>query len=166
MSLWLYLLYFPFALISKAQAFDWYTIPYVCLLRRPLLSLTPSSAVAFTSFLFLGFLEIGQEIEDPFGYDENDLDLDGFCMNIQRELAEITAHTAPAPDQYIFTAWNQPFAPADRRNAEEIVRDAEHDYHDRAAGLAHMRRTLLKSWRLVDNQTRLHYEVDAPITPA
>jgi putative membrane protein len=27
MSLWLYLLYFPFALISKAQAFGWYTIP-------------------------------------------------------------------------------------------------------------------------------------------
>jgi hypothetical protein len=123
-------------------------------------------ATAFTAFLFLGFLEIGQEIENPFEYAENDLDLDGICMGIQRELAEVTAHTCPEPDAYVFTAWNQPFAPADRRTAQEIVEDAAHDYHDRTAGLAHMRRTLLKSWRQVDNQTRLHYEVDAPITPA
>jgi hypothetical protein len=127
---------------------------------------TARRAVAFTSFLFLGFLEIGQEIENPFEYAENDLDLDGICMGIQRELAEVTAHTCPEPDAYVFTAWNQPFAPADRRTAQEIVEDASHDYHHRAAGLAHMRRTLLKSWRHVDNQTRLHYEVDAPITPA
>ena len=29
--------------------------------------------------------------ENPFNYDENDLDLDQFCRMIQRELHEITA---------------------------------------------------------------------------
>lgn len=29
--------------------------------------------------------------ENPFNYDLNDLDLDGFCLQTQRELAEITA---------------------------------------------------------------------------
>ncbi|KAG8838107.1 hypothetical protein FRC20_006496 [Serendipita sp. 405] len=36
-------------------------------------------------------LHSGQEIENPFGYEENDLDLDGFCLGIQRSLHEITA---------------------------------------------------------------------------
>ncbi|KAJ3519224.1 hypothetical protein NM688_g9332 [Phlebia brevispora] len=53
-SLWLYLFFLPFQIYS---AFKWLTIP----------------ATAFASFLLLGFLEIGQEIENPFNYDLNDL---------------------------------------------------------------------------------------------
>jgi len=34
------------------------------------------------SFIYLGFLAAGEEIEQPFGYDENDLDLDLFCRAI------------------------------------------------------------------------------------
>ncbi|KAK0446441.1 uncharacterized protein EV420DRAFT_1715944 [Desarmillaria tabescens] len=41
---------------------------------------------AFLSFLLLSFLEIGQEIENPFNYDLNDLVLDVFCLSIQRKL--------------------------------------------------------------------------------
>lgn len=76
---------------------------------------------AFASFLLLGFLEIGQEIENPFNYDLNDLgtcsfrlgvahvsdrrllDLDYFCLDIQRQLHEITAHTNPDPSEFIFS---------------------------------------------------------------
>ena len=29
--------------------------------------------------------------ENPFNYDLNDLDLDGFCLGLQRDLHEITA---------------------------------------------------------------------------
>jgi putative membrane protein len=138
MSLYLYLLYFPFAIYAT---FGWWTI----------------AAVAFTSFLFLGFLEIGAEIENPFEYDENDLDLDGFCLSIQRELNEVTAHHTPQPSEYLFTAWNQPFAPADRRNAEEILRDVNHDYHIKADGTRAMQRTLLRSWREVNKATDEHW---------
>jgi predicted membrane chloride channel (bestrophin family) len=141
-SLWLYLFLLPFQIYS---AFKYLTIP----------------ATAFSSFLLLGFLEIGAEIENPFNYDENDLDLDHFCLGIQRELQEITAHISPDPDTYLFSAWNQPFAPADRRTAEAMTAGGSMHYvpvgqdaSDRELGLQSVRRTLLQSWREVDAATR------------
>ncbi|KAI0764012.1 UPF0187-domain-containing protein [Trametes elegans] len=135
-SLWLYLFFLPFQVWSS---FHYLTIP----------------ATAFAAFLLLGFLEIGQEIENPFNYDMNDLDLDSFCLSIQRELHEITAHTCPDPEDYVFTAWNQPFAPGDRRTAEEMMSDVSHAYHGPETGMHSIRRTLLKSWWDVDQTTRL-----------
>ncbi|KAI0795469.1 Bestrophin, RFP-TM, chloride channel-domain-containing protein [Abortiporus biennis] len=134
-SLWLYLFFLPFQVFA---AFGYLTIP----------------ATAFASFLLIGFLEIGQEIENPFNYDLNDLDLDHFCLSIQRELHEVTAHTVPEPDSFMFTEWNQPFAPADRRSAKAMMFDTDHDYHGPETGMASIRRTLLKSWREVDQATR------------
>ncbi|KAG5717586.1 UPF0187 protein [Termitomyces sp. T112] len=139
MSLWLYLLFLPFQIYNP---FGWWTIP----------------GTTFASFLLLGFLEIGQEIENPFNYDLNDLDLDHFCLALQRELHEITAYTNPDVFSFVFSAWNHPFAPADRRNAAEII--SHEDYtvpHDKTApnpGMESVRRTLVKSWREVDSTTR------------
>ncbi|KAJ6565356.1 Bestrophin, RFP-TM, chloride channel-domain-containing protein [Mycena sp. CBHHK59/15] len=133
MSLWLYLFLLPFQVVSS--------FGYLCI-----------PGTAFASFLLLGFLEIGQEIENPFNYDLNDLDLDAFCLGIQRELHEITA--------YVFTAWNQPLAPADRRSAEELTQDAAAAYHhaehagDSEPGMMSIRRVLLKNWRDVERITR------------
>ncbi|KAJ7509543.1 Bestrophin, RFP-TM, chloride channel-domain-containing protein [Mycena galericulata] len=140
MSLWLYLFFLPFQVV---ESFGYLTIP----------------GTAFAAFLLLGFLEIGQEIENPFNYDLNDLDLDAFCLGIQRELHEITAHTTPDPSQFVFTAWNQPFAPADRRSAEELTASAEANYRhadhgDSEPGMMSIRRVLLKNWRDVDRITR------------
>jgi ion channel-forming bestrophin family protein len=137
MSLWLYLFLLPFQIQS---AFKYLTIP----------------ATAFASFLLLGFLEIGQEIENPFNYDLNDLDLDHFCHAIQRELHEITAHPSPDPETYLFSSWNQPFAPADRRTAEELTLNSEEYQHQDVdgEGMVSIRRTLLKNWRDVDMMTR------------
>ncbi|KAH8083315.1 Bestrophin, RFP-TM, chloride channel-domain-containing protein [Cristinia sonorae] len=134
MSLWLYLFFLPFQIYT---AFKFMTIP----------------ATAFASFLLLGFLEIGQEIENPFNYDLNDLDLDHFCLVIQRELHEVTAHTTPDLDEFVFSQWNQPFAPADRRTAKEMMEDLDHEYHA-PEGKHNIRRTLLKSWHEVDKITR------------
>lgn len=140
MSLWIYLFLLPFQIWS---AFHYLTIP----------------GTAFASFLLLGFLEIGQEIENPFNYDLNDLDLDHFCLSIQRELHEITAHTSPDPDEFVFSGWNQPFAPADRRTAEELIQsdDYKHADHADSPGMLNIRTVLLKSWRDVDQMTRHHH---------
>ncbi|KAJ7143320.1 UPF0187-domain-containing protein [Mycena crocata] len=140
MSLWLYLLLLPFQVVSVMH---YLVIP----------------GTAFASFLLLGFLEIGQEIENPFNYDLNDLDLDDFCLAIQRELHEVTAHTMPDPSAFVFSPWNQPFAPADRRNAEELTANTDqeyrhHEHGDTEPGMATIRRTLLKSWRDVERITR------------
>jgi len=137
MSLWLYLFFLPFQIWSS---FHYMTIP----------------GTAFASFLFLGFLEIGQEIENPFNYDLNDLDLDNFCLTIQRELHEITAHTVPNPSEYVFTGWNQPFAPTDRRTAQELLQDPEYKHQDTEAGIASIRKMLVKNWKDVSESTKGH----------
>ncbi|KAL0578360.1 hypothetical protein V5O48_003638 [Marasmius crinis-equi] len=142
MTLWLYLFFLPFQIW---KALGWLTIP----------------ATTFASFMFLGFLEIGQEIENPFNYDLNDLDLDNFCLSIQRELHEITAHCSPEPEEFIYNEWNQPFAPADRRTAEVILKNGTEteSYHnvrsgDVEPGVMSLRRTLLQAWKDVDVHTR------------
>lgn len=38
------------------------------------------------AFILLGIEEIGVEIEDPFGFDDNDLPLEQFCTTIERDL--------------------------------------------------------------------------------
>ena len=50
-TIWIYLFSLPFQLIDQ---FGWCTIPGVCI----------------ASFIFLGFIAAGEEIEQPFGYDE------------------------------------------------------------------------------------------------
>jgi putative membrane protein len=138
MSLWLYLFFLPFQIW---KAFGYITIP----------------GTAFAAFLLLGFLEIGQEIENPFNYDLNDLDLDYFCFAIQRELHLITAHTNPNPSDFLFTSLNQPFAPADRRSALELTQ-GDTAYHvpneGVEPGLASIRRTLVRGWKDVNKFTR------------
>jgi hypothetical protein len=57
---------------------------------------------------------------------------------------------------------NQPFAPADRRNALELTQsEAAYQLHDGAEpGMPSIRRTLLKGWRDVDTFTRVVKEDD------
>jgi hypothetical protein len=48
--------------------------------------------VAFAAFLLLGFLEIGQEIENPFNYDANDL---GQRLSVSTYLPSLTSPSRP-----------------------------------------------------------------------
>ncbi|KAG5637003.1 hypothetical protein H0H81_006147 [Sphagnurus paluster] len=137
-TLWLYLTFLPIY-----SSFGYYTIP----------------GTALTSFFLLGILQIGQEIENPFDYDLNDLDLDHFCLYIQRELHEITAYTQPDPSKFIFTKCNIPFAPADRRSAAELKKELIYqatavDGENPPPGIPSIRYTLVNSWKQIDRGTR------------
>lgn len=71
----------PFVLV---HSFHWATIP----------------ATLLVAFTFFGIEEIGVEIENPFGHDENDLPLETICQTIQRDVldvAERVAETAAQP---------------------------------------------------------------------
>jgi putative membrane protein len=48
------------------------------------------------NFIFFGIEEIGVEIEDPFGEDDNDLPLERFCETIERNLMALAQQ--PIPD--------------------------------------------------------------------
>ncbi len=45
--------------------------------------------VGIISFTLFGIEEIGREIENPFGYDPNDLQLDAICQTMQRNITDI-----------------------------------------------------------------------------
>ncbi|KAH7921513.1 UPF0187-domain-containing protein [Leucogyrophana mollusca] len=90
--LWLvtliYCLALPFQIWS---ALKWLTIP----------------ATVLASFIFFGFLVAGEEIENPFGYDKNDLNMDHFVHNIiRKELRAITAMPTPDPGTWAFSSDN------------------------------------------------------------
>ena len=61
-----------------------------------------------------------------------------------------------------FFGRNQPFAPADQRNALELTQSdaAYHLHEDAEPGMASIRRTLLKGWKDVDTFTRVVNEED------
>ncbi|KAL2917811.1 hypothetical protein HK105_202684 [Polyrhizophydium stewartii] len=68
----LYLLSLPFQLVSSM---GWTTIPVVFV----------------ASFTLLGIESIGTEIENPFGYDPNDIKLDRLCRLLGADLREVVA---------------------------------------------------------------------------
>lgn len=44
---------------------------------------------ALVAFVLLGIEEIGVEIEDPFGTDDNDLPLERFCETVERDMQSV-----------------------------------------------------------------------------
>jgi len=84
----LYCAALPFQLL---KTMGWVTIP----------------GTALVAFIFTGFVVAGEEIENPFGFDRNDLNLDHFTENIIRvELASISAVPVPDPAKWVFDDGN------------------------------------------------------------
>ncbi|KAJ3505907.1 hypothetical protein NLJ89_g7167 [Agrocybe chaxingu] len=84
----LYCLALPFQIWTTMK---WVTIPATILL----------------SFIFFGFMVAGEEIENPFGYDKNDLNLDHFTQNIIRnELRAVTSTPPPDVSRWAFVPEN------------------------------------------------------------
>ncbi|CAG8573585.1 9996_t:CDS:2 [Acaulospora morrowiae] len=87
---WVYCLALPFQLVSSN---GWNTILITFLV----------------SAVLLGVEKIAEEIENPFGIDENDLDLDDFCGILRLELSTITAHKIPSIDEWMYSPDNRVF---------------------------------------------------------
>ncbi|KAK6528684.1 hypothetical protein TWF694_003928 [Orbilia ellipsospora] len=79
---WLYVLFLPFQLVSKL---NWVAIP----------------GTLIGAYIILGFAAIGREIEDPFGDDVNDLNLDRYCDSIALELDMIMSVPPPKRADFI-----------------------------------------------------------------
>ncbi|KZP01036.1 UPF0187-domain-containing protein [Calocera viscosa TUFC12733] len=75
-TVFLYLFFLPFQL---ARTFAWLTV----------------LGVFCASFFYLGFLAAGDELEQPFGYDHNDLDLDLFCHIIHDDVQHLIDSATP-----------------------------------------------------------------------
>jgi len=113
---WLYLTILPFQLLP--------TLGYLTI---------PATFIA--GYTFLGFLEIGSQIEQPLGYDATDLDMGAFAANIRKELREVAAMPPIDPSIFIFSEFNEPLGSADTRSAAELM-EASVDVDDIECALA------------------------------
>ena len=55
------------------DAFGWWTAPLTIVV----------------SYFMIGLEVVAEHVEEPFGYDEDDLDLDGMCDTIDRTVREL-----------------------------------------------------------------------------
>ncbi|RAR10490.1 UPF0187-like protein [Stemphylium lycopersici] len=89
---WLYILLLPFQCYNSL---GWVTIP----------------ACVVAAYIILGIAFIGREIEDPFGYDVNDLPLDAFCHQIRQDMDIIMSRAAPLVSEFMEREENMPLYP-------------------------------------------------------
>lgn len=77
----IYCLGLPFQMVKELS---WWMVPVVAIL----------------SFALFGIEEIGIEIENPFGYDENDLPIDQICATMRQNIEDLM-RLSPQEDQII-----------------------------------------------------------------
>lgn len=65
----------------------------------------------FSAYIILGFHAIGNEIENPFGPEVNDLPMELYCANIASDIAIITSKPAFKPPDIVQHADNKPLYP-------------------------------------------------------
>ncbi|TPX65030.1 hypothetical protein SpCBS45565_g05431 [Spizellomyces sp. 'palustris'] len=100
-TLTLYILSLPFQLVSTVF---WGTIPIIFI----------------AAFTLLGIESIGGEIENPFGYDENDLRVEDFCHTTREELVRVMIR----PTKLDPSTWGAPFAEGEYSDLLTMVRSA------------------------------------------
>ncbi|KAL7792440.1 Bestrophin, RFP-TM, chloride channel domain-containing protein [Trichoderma ceciliae] len=103
---WLYVILLPFQMVA---VLNWITIP----------------ATTVASYIILGLLFIGQEIENPFGHDVNDLPLDSFCEQIAMDMDIIASHSCYNPDDFFFHPENVPLYPISGASADIWLQRSE-----------------------------------------
>ncbi|KAA8912065.1 Bestrophin, RFP-TM, chloride channel-domain-containing protein [Sphaerosporella brunnea] len=90
---WLYVLVLPFQLYAKLE---WVAIP----------------GTIVAAYIILGLAAIGREIENPFGHDVNDLDLDRYCQSLQYDLNVLTSRPGKVENKnWMATNLNKPLWP-------------------------------------------------------
>ena len=85
--------------VLRAVILIWLMMLPICLLDEMPFSNIP--IVALTSYLLLSIEDIAIQMEDPFGFDSNDLPLEAFCLTVQadviRLLDELQPRQSPEP---------------------------------------------------------------------
>lgn len=86
---------FPYTLLLHRTSYMFcILLPFA--MAEPMGWLTPIFT-AIVSYTFFGLDAIGDELEDPFGHDENDLPLSAIVRNIEREILEALGATELPP---------------------------------------------------------------------
>ena len=86
---------FPYAVLMRRTVFI-YCILLPFGLAEVMGAFTPVVSV-FVAYTLLALEQISNEIADPFGTSENDLPLESFCRNIERNLLDLMGRPIPPP---------------------------------------------------------------------
>lgn len=70
---WIFLLSLPWGIVND---FDYWTVPITMII----------------AYFMLGLEVVAEHVEEPFGYDDDDLDLDGMCLTIRNSVEEVFHH--------------------------------------------------------------------------
>lgn len=100
--------------IAYTIAISQITFVYVFLLPFQLVDLLDWIAIPATvaaAYIIFGLLFIGQEIENPFGNDVNDLPLEIYCDQITTDMDVIASYDKREPDAFLFSGNNMPLYP-------------------------------------------------------
>jgi ion channel-forming bestrophin family protein len=100
---WAYILVLPFQLVAPL---GWVAIPGT--LGTPLLV---AGLIIAAAYIILGIAAIGREIENPFGKDVNDLDMEGYIRSLAVELEILTCLPPPKAEDFIAMDENFPLGP-------------------------------------------------------
>ncbi|KAK9326423.1 Bestrophin, RFP-TM, chloride channel-domain-containing protein [Lipomyces orientalis] len=104
---WIFVLMLPFQLVS---ALDWVAIP----------------ATVIAGYVILGLAAIGLEIENPFGFDPNDLDLNRYCQTISVEVSMVMSYVPYASSSaWMRDSLNKPLAPVYTGDFEKCEKELE-----------------------------------------
>jgi hypothetical protein len=103
---WLYVLALPLQLY---KAMGWKMIP----------------ATMAAAYIILGLALIGSHMENPFGYDVNDLPLDLLCEQIAHDIDVISATPAPKDGEFMKKGLNKPLFPLSRSGYQVWVQRSE-----------------------------------------
>lgn len=87
---WAYVMLLPFQLLKDLK---WVTIP----------------AAVCASYIILGLLFIGREIENPFGNDVNDLPMELYCQQIVQDLETMSSRPRPRQGEWVQSSRNKLF---------------------------------------------------------
>ncbi|KAH7406884.1 Bestrophin, RFP-TM, chloride channel-domain-containing protein [Phaeosphaeria sp. MPI-PUGE-AT-0046c] len=89
---WIYVITLPVQLVKQL---GWINVPVTLI----------------SAYIILGFAAIGNEIENPFGIEVNDLPLELYCGQIASDIAIISSKPPPGLDEYAFHSDNKPLYP-------------------------------------------------------
>lgn len=89
---WVYVMLLPFQLYDTLK---WITIP----------------GTMFAAYIIFGIAAIGQEIENPFGHDVNDLPLDTYCRDLAADIDVLTSLPKATSEDFVERSENKVLYP-------------------------------------------------------
>ena len=119
--------------MAYSIAFSQITMIYVYILPFQLLDTLgwvtiPGTMIA--AYIILGISTIGNELENPFGLDVNDLPLDSFCQELAAELNMITSTPPPVVNDFMVTDTNKVLHPISKSGYNDWTKRSISDIRD------------------------------------